>query len=300
MNRIKTTWRRAVQLLNGGNWRRALLDMLQIAVGAFLIALAFNLFFVPNDVVPGGVSGIAILLRHFFGTPVGLVTLALNVPLFVAGLRWAGGLATGARTVFAVVVFSLALDLLPLPETPITENPLLYVSYGGLMTGLGAGLVFLAQGTMGGGGIVARLINRFTGLSVSRGIFLSDALPIVAAAIIFGLEQAMFGVMVVAISAWAMDVVLAGGRRARQALIISDEWEGVRDALLNDLHRGVTVLSAQGAFTGAQRSLLLCIINQTEVARLRRLVQEIDPAAFVIVNATTEVWGGGFGLIQDA
>jgi uncharacterized membrane-anchored protein YitT (DUF2179 family) len=89
-------------------------------------------------------------------------------------------------------------------------------------------------------------------------------------------------------------------RRARQALIISDEWEGVRDALLNDLNRGVTMLSAQGAFTGAQRSLLLCIINQTEVARLRRLVQEIDPAAFIIVNATTEVWGGGFGLIQEA
>lgn len=291
-------WRRLRERLGGVNWWRTLLEFAQITLGAVVLALAYDLFFVPNNVVPGGISGLAIVLRELFGWPVGLVTLLLNVPLFLAGLRWSGGMTTGVRTVYAVAIFSAALDLLPVPLEPVTDNPLLYVAYGGLMSGAGVALIFLAQGTAGGTGIIGRLLPRVTGLSVSQSIFIADALVIVAAAFVFGLEPAMYGVMVTAVSAWSLDIVLSGGRRARQALIISDEWQAVRDILLADLRRGVTILTGQGGYTGRQRTMLMCIINRTEAARLRHLVRTVDPAAFVVVSPTTEVWGEGFGSIH--
>ena len=108
----------------------------------------------------------------------------------------------------------------------------------------------------------------------------------------------MYGVMVAAVSAFAVDTVLAGGRRARQVYIISSEWDAVKDILLHELERGVTILSGRGGYTGADRTILMCVISPREVARVRRLVQEIDPDAFVIVGSTTEVWGEGFQPIH--
>ncbi len=280
-------------------WRQIIADYVQITLGALMLALAYNLFFVPNGVVSGGVSGVGIIAHRLLGWPVGLVTLVLNVPLFLAGLRWGGGITTGVRTIYGVAVMSLAIDLTARLLPDVTRNPLLYVAYGGLLDGLGVGLVLRAQGTTGGTDIVARLLRHFTGLEISRGVFISNALIIGAAVAVFGLERAMYGVMVAAVSAWSTDVVLAGGRRARQAFIISEKWLEVRDALLTDLERGVTILAGQGAFTGAPRPVLMCTIAPREVAPLRRLVQTLDPQAFIVIAATTEVWGEGFTPIHD-
>lgn len=285
--------------MRGLNWRQTLSDVAIISAGAMINALSFNLFFIPNNVVTGGIAGLAVILHRLLGWPVGLMIIAMNVPLFVAALRWAGGLRMGLRTVYAVVVFSLAIDLLAPYVSPVTDNPLLYVAYGGLMSGAGLGLVFRAQGTTGGTDIIARLLRRLVGWPVSRGVFVADALIIGGAALVFGLERAMYGIIVLGISAWAIDVVLAGGRRARQAMVISSQWEAVRDMLLHELGRGVTVVPAHGAYTGEERPLLLCIINSGEVARLRRLVQAVDAGAFVVVGLTSEVWGEGFDSIHD-
>lgn len=280
-------------------WRRILVDYVLITTGALMLALAYDLFYIPNDVVSGGVGGIGILAHTLLGWPVGLVTLALNVPLFLAGLRWGGGFAMGVRTIYAVLVMSVAIDALApyLPE--VTENPLLYITYGGLLDGAGLALVLRAQGTTGGTDIIAQLLHRFSGLELSRGMFISNALIIAGAAAAFGLERAMYGVMVAAVSAWAVDTVLAGGRRARQVFIISEHWQAVRDELLGELERGVTLMRGMGGYTGAERTILMCVISPHEVAFVRRLVQEIDPAAFVIVGTTTEVWGEGFGRIDQ-
>jgi uncharacterized membrane-anchored protein YitT (DUF2179 family) len=281
------------------DWRATLWDYLQMTVGALSLALAYNLFFVPASVVSGGISGVGIIAYHLLGWPVGLVTLSLNIPLFIANLRWGGGIKSGIRTIYAVTVMSLAIDLTaPLLPT-VTDNPLLVVAYGGLLDGLGVGLVLRARGTTGGTDIVAWLLRRFTGLEVSQGMFIANALIIGAAAWVFGLEQALYGVMVAAVSAWAVDFVLAGGRRARQALIISEKWPLIRDALLKELQRGVTIIEGEGAYTGTPRPVLMCVISPREVASVRQLVQAIDPQAFVIISAATEVWGEGFGSIHS-
>jgi uncharacterized membrane-anchored protein YitT (DUF2179 family) len=281
-----------------GSWRQVMWEYLQITLGCVIMGISYNLFYVPNSIVAGGVSGIGIILKHFFGWPPGIVILTLNIPLFLAGLRWGGGIPTGLRTIYAVAVMSLTIDLAApyLPE--LTNSPLLYVAYGGLLDGLGMGLVFRAQGTTGGTDIIGRLLNHFAGIEVSRGVFLANAVVTLAAALAFGIERALYGIMVAAISSWGIDLVLAGGRQARQAFIISEKWEEIRDVLLSDLHRGVTVVEGEGAYTGENRAVLMCIITPTEVGRMKRLIEAIDRRAFVVITAATEVWGEGFGDIK--
>lgn len=280
-------------------WQNILFDYAQITLGSVLLALAYNLFYVPNEVVSGGVSGIGVIAHHLLGWPVGVVTLALNIPLFLASLRWGGGISTGVRTLYAIVVMSLTIDLLAPYLPTVTDSPLLFITYGGLLDGVGVGLVLRAQGTTGGTDIIGRLLRRFTGLEISRGVFIANAFIVGAAAIVFGMERAMYGVMVAAVSSLAIDFVLAGGRRARQALIISERWAEVRDAILQDMERGVTILPAKGAYTGSERPILLCVVSPTEIAQIRRLVMSFDPQAFVVITAASEVWGEGFAPIHQ-
>src|SRR5574341_1565974 len=132
------------------NWRQLALDYAQITLGSILSGLSYNLFFIPNHIVSGGVSGLAIILNHYFDWPVGLTYFVMNIPLFAAGLRWGGGLKTGVRTIYSIIISALVIDLSAPYIPPITSNPLLYVAYGGLLDGLALGLVFRAQGTTGG------------------------------------------------------------------------------------------------------------------------------------------------------
>lgn len=204
--------------------RQIFLDYLLITIGCVLMALTNNAFWVPNRVVSGGVSGLGIIANYLWGLPVGMVMLTLNIPLFLAGLRWGGGITTGIRTIYATVVLSLAIDLTaPYVPSP-TSSPLLYITYGSIIDGIAMGLIFRAQATTGGTDIVGRLLKHFFGLEISRGVFIANALTTLAAIIVLGLEKAMYGVMVAALNAWVIDVVLAGGRRARQVIIISNEW----------------------------------------------------------------------------
>jgi len=278
--------------------RQVAVDYALITLGCLMMAVTNDAFWVPNRVVSGGVSGIGIIANHLWGWPVGLVMLALNIPLFLAGLRWGGGITTGIRTVYATVLLSASIDLLaPFIPSP-TASPLLYITYGSIIDGIAMGLIFRAQATTGGTDIVGRLLQRFFGLELSRGVFIANALTTLAAIAALGLERAMYGVMVAAMNAWVIDIVLAGGRRARQVIIISQAWEAMSDAILQTLQRGVTILEGQGAYTGARRPALMVVIAPSEVAILRGLALSIDPDAFVVVAATTEVWGEGFDSIH--
>jgi uncharacterized membrane-anchored protein YitT (DUF2179 family) len=274
------------------------LDYVQISIGAIMVGLAYSLFYIPNQVVAGGVSGIGIMAFHLLGWPVGLVTLILNIPLFFAGLRWGGGFTTGMRTLFAIGVMSATVDLTNGRLPVITQNPLLYIAYGGLLDGAGMGLVFRAQGTTGGTDIIGRLLKRLAGIEISQAVFISNTLIVIGAALVFGLERALYGVLVAAVSAFVVDAVLSGGRQGRQAIIIASQWEMIRDALLAEMERGVTMLPARGAYTDTDRPILICVVSPTEVGALRRIIQRIEPEAFVIISATTEVWGQGFGKIH--
>ncbi len=279
---------------------RVIADYALIAAGAVLVALAADLFAIPNRVVPGGVTGIATMLYYGLGTPVGLVTLVLNVPLFLAGMRWGGGLHFALRTLFATVVMSLAIDLLAPYVPSITADPLLYTLYGGILDGIGIGLVFRARGTTGGTDILARLLHRWTGVSLGVWLLIFNVLILSAAGLMFGWEQALYALILSFASSRAVDLVQEGVSYAKSATIVSARSEAICRAIIEQLGRGVTILRGAGGYTDTERPVLLSVVAQSEVSQLKQLIYSIDPLAFVIIGQAQEVLGEGFKQLDRA
>ncbi|GIV89940.1 MAG: membrane protein [Chloroflexus sp.] len=273
---------------------RTIYDYVLLTVGALLSATAVRFFLVPNQVVTGGITGIAQLLNTFLGTPVGAVVLLLNIPLLIAGWRYLGGAVFGIRTLYTVVVMSLAIDGLVPFARPITNDPLLYSLYGGLIDGLGIGLVLRARGTTGGSDILARLIERRFGIQPGRSLLSFDALVFTAALFSYGPEKILYALLVAFTASRAIDTVLAAGKGARQALIITANPDPIRQAILHRLGRGITELEGIGGYSGAKRAVLLCVVARTEIGFLKNVVTTVDPAAFVIIGDVDEVIGEGF------
>lgn len=278
-------------------WRRiarTLTDYALLTVGALLSATAVRFFLVPNQVVTGGLTGVAQLLNTLIGTPVGVVVLILNIPLLIAGWRYLGGAVFGVRTFYTVVVMSLAIDGLAPFARPITNDPLLYSLYGGVIDGIGIGLVLRARGTTGGSDILARLIERRFGVQPGRSLLGFDTMVFTAALFSYGPEKILYALLVAFTASRAIDTVLAAGKGARQALIITSSPEPIRRAILHRLGRGITQLEAIGGYTGATRVVLLCVVARTEIGALKNIVSNVDPAAFVIIGEVEEVLGEGF------
>lgn len=269
-------------------------DYAQIVMGSLLVAAGTNLFFVPNNVVSGGVTGISIITLHLLRTPVGLVVLLLNLPLFWLGWRFAGGMRFFVRTAVSVLVLSLGIDLsAPFLASP-THDRLLVICYGGLVDGLGMGLVFRGRGTTGGTDVLARRAHRYLGVGVGQALLAISAAIFGAVALVFGAEAVMVALALAFVSARVLDPVQAGFSAARAALIISSNPDVVREAIVGTLGRGVAVLQGQGGYTGEQRPVLFVVVSPHEVSRLKRLVAQVDLAAFEPITPAQEVLGEGF------
>ncbi len=269
-------------------------DYAQIVLGSLLVAAGTNLFFVPNNVVSGGVTGIAIIAHHLLRTPVGAVVLLANLPLLWLGWRYAGGMRFFVRTAVSVVVLSVGIDLSAPFLAPPTHDRLLVICYGGLVDGLGMGLVFRGRGTTGGTDILARLAHRHLGVGIGQALLAINVAIFGAAAFVFGAEAVMVALALAFVSARVLDLVQAGFSAARAALVISTRPEEVRRAVLDTLGRGLTVLRGQGGFTGEERPVLYVVVASHEVGRLKRLIAQVDPAAFLAITPAQEVLGEGF------
>jgi len=269
-------------------------DYAQIVVGALLVAVGTNMFFVPNKVVSGGVTGVGIIFHYVAGWPVGLVVLILNIPLLFVGWKWAGGVRFFARTAVAVVVLSAGIDLTASFIAPPTQDRLLIICYGGLLDGFGMGLVFRGRGTTGGTDVLARIAHRYLGVGIGQALLAMNLLIFGGAAFVFGAEPVMVALALAFVSAKVLDMVQAGFSASRQALIISRDPGAVRDAIFAHLGRGVTILDAIGGYTSEPRPVLYVVVAAHEVGRLKRRVARIDPDAFVAISPAQEVMGEGF------
>jgi uncharacterized membrane-anchored protein YitT (DUF2179 family) len=273
---------------------RVVVDYGQIILGATLVGLGTNWFFVPNKVVSGGVTGISILMHYAFNTPVGLVNLLLNVPLMIIGWRWAGGMKFLLRTIVAVVVMSAVIDLSGPYLVPPTTDRLLVICYGGLLDGLGIALVFRARGSTGGTDVLARVAHRFFGIGIGQTLLALNLVIFAAAAFQFGAEAVMVALALAYVSARVLDTVLTGFSVSRQAMIVTTKPGPIRDAIFRHLGRGVTFMEASGGFTGRPRPMVYVVVAAHEVARLKMRVAEVDPEAFIAISKAQEVLGEGF------
>ncbi len=277
-------------------------DYLFIFLGAFVQALSMRLFLIPGQLISGGVSGAAQIIHSFSDFPIGLMVIIGNIPLYLVGWRHLGGLKFALRTLFSVVAFSILTDALPyfLPFQQITSDMLLNTLYGGVLLGAGLGIVYLGRGTSGGSDILGRILNYRFGFSISAAYMLTDSVVVLASGFAFGWEKALYGLIVIYVSGVVAEIVSEGSSVVRTAMIITNKHAQIAEQIMQQLERGVTYLSGEGAYTHEERLILYCVISRPEVSILKGIVSEIDDHAFMVIGQANEALGEGFRpLIKD-
>lgn len=278
-------------------FRSSLGDYVLITAGALALAVNMNLFLAPNDLAPGGVSGISIIINGFTGWPIGLTMLVLNVPLVVLGFRTLGGFRFLSRTLYAVLVYNLSTDVLAtwLAGVAVTDDLFLNALFGGVLAGLASGLVYRGGGTTAGTGILGRMLQIRTGIPVSQIYLLVDGSVVFVAGLVFGWERALYALITLFVWGLATDYVLEGPSVVRTVFIVTDKPEEIGRAILERLRIGVTSWPAEGMFTGAGHTILFCTLSRPQEPDLRRVVNEIDPEAFLVTGHGHQASGGVFG-----
>jgi uncharacterized membrane-anchored protein YitT (DUF2179 family) len=263
-----------------------------VLIGSALVALAFNLFLLPNRVASGGVSGISTILHAVLGWEPAYVQWALNIPLFIAGVVLLGkqfGVKTLVGTLFLPFVVYLSNDL-----EPATNDPLLGSLFGGIGVGIGLGIVFRGKASTGGTDLAAQIIHKFTGLSLGTCVAIIDGLIVLTAAIVFDIERGLYALIALYVTSKTIDFVQVGFGNSKMTMIITNKEDEVRQAILHKIDRGVTKLSGYGGYTENERPVLMCVVEQSEFTKLKQLVKSIDASAFVVVMDAAEVLGEGF------
>ncbi|HCO81026.1 YitT family protein [Bacillus sp. (in: firmicutes)] len=262
-----------------------------ILIGSAIVAVGFNTLLLPNQIAAGGVSGISTIMQSF-GFEAAYVQWGLNIPLFIAGFYLLGG-TFGVKTLVGSVFLPLMV-FLTRHIAPVTHEALLAAIFGGVVIGIGIGLVFLGNGSTGGTALAAKIINKYTGLTLGTCLAMMDGLIVLAAMTVFGIEEGLYAVIGVFISSKTIDVVQAGFSHSKMAMIITGHEDEVRQAVFDQIDRGVTKISAVGGYTDHDRPILMCVVGQSQFTKLKQVVKEIDASAFVIVMDAKEVLGEGF------
>lgn len=277
---------------------QTLVRIVKIILGAVIFAIGIQYFFYPAALLSGGVTGIAMIINYLTGWPVGMMMLAINLPLFIIALRNYGWRFL-AGSILGTVVCSVAIDLLAMTNFSMTTEPLLAAIYGGVITGLGLGIVYSTGSTTGGTDVVAKLMKtRFPYVNFGTLVLILDAVIISVYAVTFGqYDHAMYTVVGVYLSAKVIDLVLYGASPSKLCYIISERSEEIKQDIVNTLDRGVTAISGKGAYSGLDKQILLCVVKRQQIVEIKRIVKNIDTSAFVIVTDTRDVFGEGFGDI---
>ncbi len=268
-------------------------DYLMIVAGSFIMGFAIKNMYDPMNLVTGGVSGAAIIVKSLTGIPLWATNTVLNIPLFLAAWRLKGWNFI-RRTLVATM--SLSVSLYVIPEMPLVEGDLfLSAVFGGIISGVGTGLVFLYQATTGGTDMLAALMQlKLRHYSIAEIMQFLDGAVVVAGASLFGIRHAFYAILAIYAVCKVSDGILDGMKFAKQAVVISDRSEEIAGQVMDRLERGVTAVDATGMYSGRTRKMLFCMVSRKELVILRDIVKQIDPRAFVIVDDVREVFGEGF------
>lgn len=274
-------------------------DFFMILLGNLIVACAVSFFILPNNILTGGVPGVAVAIQPIFHLDPVLVINVLTVGLFLVGALLLGKefamkslISTICYPMF-VTTLSYIADMFP-KETFLMPDYLASI-YAGLILGVGLGLVFRVDASTGGMDIVALILHKFTKIPTGSSVMIVDSCTIAVGMFTYGLAPALVGILSVFVSGECINrMVMLGAQSAKNIMIISDEWKQIRQVLLNRVDRGVTILDASGGYTQQPKPVLMCVIAQKQYPVLEASVLEIDPKAFIIVNDVHQVHGSGF------
>ena len=276
-------------------------NMALLLVGALIYGIGTHAFVEPAHIAPGGAMGIALMVNHFADLPIGLLTLAINIPLLV--LAWFSlSHRFAVSTAFATAVCSFILDFMVAPVCPVyTGDRILCSLYGGILSGVGMGLIFMAGMTTGGSDILGYVLQKKRPqLSIGRALMAVDGVILLMSIYVFGnIDAALFGLVSLFATTKVIDSVIYGGDASTMATVVTRKPREIARRIIADLDRSATLVQATGAYSGKDTSVLLCTVRKSQFQRLRKIVYEADPGAFLMATEASEVLGDGFKALSE-
>ena len=274
--------------------KRIAVDILFDFVGSFICSTGLQCFSAPNNIAPGGVTGLGIIVNYLTGINLSALTFLINVPLLALAWFFLGRYFT-INTLKSVVIFSITLEICG--HLPVYEGEIMLAAiYGGVLSGIGLALVFMRGSTTGGTDIASRLIQlKFPGLSIGRLMLIVDGFILLIAAVVYrNVENALYGLITIFTTTRMIDSILYGLDTGKVMMVVSRQPEEIASAIITQLNRGCTFLQARGSYTKEDRPVLLCAVRKGEFHNLKRLVYSIDPGAFLLALEANEILGEGF------
>ncbi|MGN0539601.1 MAG: YitT family protein [Candidatus Fimenecus sp.] len=271
-----------------------LIDMLYFLLGGALYSVAVNCFTSRSNILNGGFTGLATVLNFLTGAPIGTVIFILNVPLFFLSYKKLGAKFV-IRTAIATFIMSALIDLGTV--LPVYKNDLLLSSlFGGALSGAGLGIVFIRNATTGGTDIIAKLIQlKFPHISIGRTILLFDLVIVILGGIVYrNAESMLYAAVVIFLSSQTIDYIIYGVNRGTMITVITEKGETVRNIIINELHRGVTVLKGHGGYTDGEKDVIMCACYDNQTNKFIKKIKSADEKAFFIVTQSKEILGEGF------
>ena len=270
-------------------------EYLLTTIGVALTAIALEYFFFPCDIAAGGVSGIGLVVNKVSGLDTSIVVLVLNILLFILAFIVLGK-SFGAKSIYATVMLSVFMWIIEKILKPgiLTENMFLASVFGSILLGMGAAIVFHQGASTGGTSIIAAIISKFTPIGIGISVLLTDSFVCLLAISVFGVDKGLFGFFSVILIGLIIDKFIDGFNTCKQVFIITSKEKEKVNHIIKNIDRGCTVLNGNGGYTGSDVKIIYTVLNSNQFIALKKHVKEIDPAAFLTVNDSTEVLGEGF------
>lgn len=271
-------------------------DLVLVTLGTALLAAGIIMFIQPNRMAIGSVPGLAVPLHFITGIPTGMLILAMNIPIFLIGIKKIGRLF-GTRSVYAIISFSLFTDffgeIIKIPA--LTNDYILATLYGGTMCGVGLGLVLRAGSSTGGTSILAKIVSQRFNMKIGPVLMGFDFVIICFGGLYFrNMQIVLWGILFTYIMTQVIDYVLAGPPVGKVAYIVSNSYQQINESLSADLRRGGTLFTGYSIYTKAERNMLMVVLDNSQIVPFKNMVKRIDPDAFIIISNAYEVLGEGF------
>lgn len=267
-----------------------------IVIGSIFVGLAYNIFFLPARLAAGGVAGVSTILYEMYGFEPAYVQWLINIPVFILGFILLGkdfSIKTLVGTFFVPLTIWLSKDI------PFTiDNPLLSAIYGGMLLGTGLGLVYRGNGSTGGLATIAQIVKKYTNLSSGFAQLIVDGMVVIVSALVFNLELALFAMMAIFVTSKVIDFVQLQTSHSKLVLIITDHEERIQNIIKDEIDRGLTKIRSVGGFSNQEKTMILCVVEQSEAIYLKNVLQEEEPQSFVVFLNASEILGRGFSLAK--
>ncbi|MBD5471033.1 MAG: YitT family protein [Lachnospiraceae bacterium] len=276
------------KIVNSKERMNEIFNYVALVVGAMIAAFSIEEFLVPCTILDGGVVGISIMINNLSRIPLGVLTLVLNLPFLVVGMRKLG-IEFIAKSAVAMVTFSIFLGIFA-PLTNMTQDYLLAVCFGGVFLGIGVGLVIRSGGCLDGTETVAIFLNRRFNLPVGQTVLFINVIIYTIAGFLFGFDRAMYSLLTYFITSKVIDFVETGVEQAKAAMIITNEGREIADEIYKKMGRTVTMLEGEGLISG-KKVVLYCVLNRLEIYELKHLIKEVDASAFITISDVSEIIG---------